>query len=100
MPDNIAAASWQQPRTLAQVNRTFIPGRQVRHLNPALAEWLGTVTPGVAGPHKGRCVNAHYAAGHQGASSVDVRVVWQQGDIGDGRLPVTGWYSAYALAPV
>lgn len=80
---------WRRPLTYTQARREFAPGTQVRHRNPELADWRGSVETETTGRHGGRW--ARRTPTVFGAEPV-VRVRWiVGGGIG------ARWFAANAL---
>lgn len=78
----IAPATADGPGTGISPVRPLAPGVPVRHANPELAAWHGTVL-----------VDDDNDSWHKGS---DVHVTWQPGETGRTRA---GWYSGTVIIP-
>ncbi|WP_341719899.1 hypothetical protein QQG74_09435 [Micromonospora sp. FIMYZ51] len=82
-------------RPISETIRMFQPGVVVRHRNPELADWRGTVTPK---PPKSRRrwgqIGQHILVND--THDADVWVHWFAGDKAV-KSPAAGWYHADAL---
>lgn len=81
--------SWRRPLTYLQARKEFAPKTQVRHRNPELSDWRGSVETETTGKHGGRWTRRGAAVF---GAHILVRVRWHAGS----DVPV-GWFGADAI---